>query len=68
MLFVDKTAHKNRQEPLKSENDKVSVEDSLSGSEWFKLVPMVETASTVTTVVNDAVESRKSEDGFINSK
>ena len=36
------------------------VEDSLNGSEWFRLVPMVETASTVPTVGNDAVESKES--------
>ena len=33
---------KNRQEPSKSENDKVSVENSLNGSGWFRLVPGVE--------------------------
>ena len=62
--LIQRKITKNSQKPSKSENDKVSVDDSLNGSEWFRLVPRVETASTVPTVGNDAVESKESQDWF----
>ena len=37
----ENNSHKNRQEPSKSENDVLTVEDSLNGSGWFRLVPGV---------------------------